>query len=113
MSAQVPQYLLISVAEILVSVTALAHAYEQAPLKYKGLVMALFCVCQAVGNVLLALLTLSNFASRAWQFFAMAALMLVTLALFLLFARNYRYGRESEATQLPCRTTMMRTTERL
>jgi len=96
---QVPQYLLISIAEVLISITALEFAYEQAPGPYKGLVMAVFCLCQAVGNLLLAVVTLSHFASRAVQYFAMGGLMLFAAILFMLYTVDYDYRRESARKQ--------------
>lgn len=52
----VPQYFLVSVAEILLSVTVYELAYSQAPKSMKGLVTGCMFASVAIGNGLLAAL---------------------------------------------------------
>ncbi len=53
---QLGPYLVLTVSEILVSVTGLEFAYTQAPPAMKGTVMSLWTVTTAVGNLVVALL---------------------------------------------------------
>jgi POT family proton-dependent oligopeptide transporter len=47
-------YLILTAAELLVSVTALEFSYKQAPLRIKSFIMALFLLSTTLGNVIVA-----------------------------------------------------------
>lgn len=79
---QIPQYLCISIAEILVSVTAMEYTYVNATAELKSLSMSLFFFTQAVGNLLVAILSTVQFGSAPVQYFILAGLMLLFLAFF-------------------------------
>jgi POT family proton-dependent oligopeptide transporter len=53
---QLIQYLLITIAEVMVSITGLEFAYTQAPKKMKSTVMGFYLLTVTLGNVLVALL---------------------------------------------------------
>jgi POT family proton-dependent oligopeptide transporter len=53
---QVPQFLLLTVSEILVSITGLEFAYAQSPPDMKSTVLALYFVSISIGDLLTALL---------------------------------------------------------
>lgn len=53
-------YLILTAAELLVSVTALEFSYKQAPLRIKSFIMALFLLSTTLGNLVVAAV---NFAS--------------------------------------------------
>jgi dipeptide/tripeptide permease len=53
---QLPQFLLITVAEILVSITGLEFAYSQSPPDMKSTVLALYFLCISIGDMLTAVL---------------------------------------------------------
>jgi POT family proton-dependent oligopeptide transporter len=94
---QLLPYFLITVAEVMVSITCLEFAYTQAPKKMKSLVMGLFLLSNAVGN---GFTSAVNFfiqnkdgtsklpgASYYWFF---TVIMLVTSLLFMIVAFFYR-----------------------
>lgn len=56
---QILAYLILTAAELLVSVTALEFSYKQAPLRIKSFIMALFLLSTSLGNMLVAVV---NFA---------------------------------------------------
>lgn len=56
---QILAYLILTAAELLVSVTALEFSYKQAPLRIKSFIMALFLLSTSLGNALVAVV---NFA---------------------------------------------------
>jgi POT family proton-dependent oligopeptide transporter len=87
---EVPQYLLMGVAEVLVSVTALEFAYTQAPRQAKSLVMGLWYVTISAGSLLAAVVAqLNRFQGVAYyQFFA--GLMAAAALLFALVAWRFR-----------------------
>lgn len=51
---QIFAYLILTAAELLVSVTALEFSYKQAPLRIKSFIMALFLLSTSLGNLLVA-----------------------------------------------------------
>jgi dipeptide/tripeptide permease len=79
---QLPQLVLISFAEILVSVTGLELAYSQAPPDLRNLVTALWYIVQALG-VLLNAAVVQIPISLVYQFFLYFVLMLLVTGLFL------------------------------
>ncbi|HVP69641.1 MAG TPA: MFS transporter [Anaeromyxobacteraceae bacterium] len=87
---QVPAYLFLSVGEVLVSVTALEFAYTQAPRSMKSVIMSLWYVTIAAGNVLTAVVAKLNRFHGAWYFGFFAALMVLGALAFSAVARRYR-----------------------
>lgn len=87
---QILPYLLLTIAEILVSTTGLAFAYSQAPLSMKGTIMSFWNVTFAIGN-----LTVAQIAARKWftgtpNFFFYAALCAFGGVVFGLLAWRYK-----------------------
>jgi POT family proton-dependent oligopeptide transporter len=87
---QVPAYLLLSVGEVLVSVTALEFAYTQAPASMKSVIMSLWYVTIAAGSLLTAGVAKLNRFHGAAYFAFFAVLMLVAAFVFAWVARRYR-----------------------
>ena len=97
---QLPQIVLITVAEILVSVTGLEYSYTQAPESLRASVSALFLLTTAVGDVFGGVLYAScgGAVSRPTILCICAFLMLVTSAAFLRVARRHFREPEPERT---------------
>ncbi len=93
---QILAFVVLTAAEIMVSVTHLEFAYTQAPRKMKSLVMCTYLGAIALGNALDAVVNLiierTSGAARhhAGYFFWFVALMAATALLFGFFARFYR-----------------------
>ena len=88
---QVIQYVIISIAETLVSVTALEFAYTQAPKAMKGVIMSLYTLSIGAGSKVTALVTQHvDFASRTNYFLFWAAFMLGGSILFAVVAAAYK-----------------------
>jgi len=88
---QVIQYVFISVAETLVSVTALEFAYTQAPRSMKGTIMSLWFLTIGGGSFLTSLVTRHvAFESRTGYFLFWAAFMTAGAILFAIIARLYK-----------------------
>ncbi len=94
---QILAFLVLTAAEIMVSVTHLEFAYTQAPTKMKSLVMCTYLGAVALGNVVTAAV---NFLIRnpdgsvklagASYFFFFAEVMFVTAVIFVVVANFYR-----------------------
>jgi proton-dependent oligopeptide transporter, POT family len=83
-------YLLITMSEVLVSITGLEFAYSQAPKRMKSTVMGFWLLTVALGNVLVALL--ARFASLKLEnfFWVFAGLMAIAAVVFALRASVYK-----------------------
>ncbi len=91
----VPQYFLVSVAEILLSVTVYELAYSQAPKSMKGLVTGCMFFTIALGNGLLACLQLID-GNRAVMNFAYAGAIGIVFGFFVWIAVRYEYRAEEK-----------------
>jgi POT family proton-dependent oligopeptide transporter len=94
---QVVAFVVLTAAEVLVSVTHIEFAYTQAPRQMKSLVMCTYLGAIALGNVFTAAVNFliqnpdgSVKLAGASYFFFFAAVMFVTAILFLFVARFYR-----------------------
>lgn len=94
---QLLAYLILTSAEVLVSVTGLEFSYSQAPAKMKSAVMALFLLSTSLGNLFTALVNvfITNADGTSWlsniayyRFFVI--LMLVVAAAFVPFAMCFQ-----------------------
>jgi len=88
---QVIQYVIIAVAETLVSVTSLEFAYTQAPKSMKGAIMSLYTLSIGGGSFLTAWVTRHvDFATRSGYFLFWAAFMAGGAILFAVVAALYK-----------------------
>jgi POT family proton-dependent oligopeptide transporter len=87
---QIPQYVFLTVGEVLVSVTGLEFSYTQAPRAMKSTIMSIWLLTIAAGNFLTAAVSQLNRFHGAGYFWFFTALMLVAAVAFLFVARRYR-----------------------
>jgi POT family proton-dependent oligopeptide transporter len=94
---QLLAYLLLTSAEIMVSITCLEFAYTQAPRTMKAFVMSLYLAAVAVGNLFTSAVNFfienpdgSSRLAGAAYFWFFAGLMLVTALGFLVYSRHYK-----------------------
>ncbi|MFL5261871.1 MAG: POT family MFS transporter [Anaeromyxobacteraceae bacterium] len=87
---QIPQYLLLTASEVLVSVTGLEFSYTQAPRAMKSTIMSIWYLTVALGNLLTATISALNRFQGPAYFWFFAALMLVGAVGFTFVARRYR-----------------------
>jgi dipeptide/tripeptide permease len=86
---QIPQYVIISIAEVLVSVTGLEFAYDVAPKSMKSTVTALFLLTTSMGNLLGGTLFSAISLSNANFSFMCSGLMVANLFIFFFIAAYY------------------------
>jgi len=94
---QLPQYIFLSVGEILVSVTGLEFAYSQAPKEMKSLMQAYYLLTVSMGNVIVVIVasipTTTDPMKQVYEFFFFALLMLGGLVFHLIMAHRYTYRK--------------------
>lgn len=84
---QVPQYIVVTAAEILFSVTGLEFSYSQAPLTMKSVVGALWLLTNAFGDLLVLVIEETGaFPNLAYEQLAFAIIMAVVMVIFMLLA---------------------------
>ncbi|CAD5122586.1 DgyrCDS10998 [Dimorphilus gyrociliatus] len=89
---QVPQYVIITAAEILFSITGLSFAYSQAPSSMKSVVQALWLSATAFGNLIVTIVAEGKFfENQAVEFFFFAFVMIFVTLLFGTLAYFYKY----------------------
>jgi POT family proton-dependent oligopeptide transporter len=87
---QLPQYVLLTMGEILVSVTGLEFAYSQAPRSLRSTIMSIWFLAIAAGNLLTAVLSKLVRLDGAANFWMYAVLMLLAALVFREVARRYK-----------------------
>lgn len=87
---QIAPYIVLTVAEILVSTTGLEFAYSQAPREMKGTIMSFWLLTTAAGNLAVAIASALNVFKGAAQFFFYAALALLAAVALGFIARGYK-----------------------
>lgn len=96
-SWQLLAYLLLTAAEVMVSITCLEFSYTQAPKSMKSFVMALFFLSVALGNLFTSAVNFfivnedgTSKLAGAEYFWFFTILMLFTAILFSIVSRNYQ-----------------------
>jgi POT family proton-dependent oligopeptide transporter len=87
---QVVPILILTVGEVMISVTGLEFAFTQAPRTMKSTVMSFWLLTSAVGNLFTAMISGWNRFHGAAYFLFFAGLMLVCSVVFVVAARRYR-----------------------
>jgi POT family proton-dependent oligopeptide transporter len=94
---QLPAYLLLTSAEVMVSITCLEFSYTQAPRTMKSFVMSLYMAAIALGNLFTSAVNFfienpdgSSRLAGAGYFWFFAGLMLVTALGFVWHSRHYQ-----------------------
>lgn len=88
---QFPQYIVLTMAEVMVSITGLEFAYTQAPRAMKSTMMSLWLLTVTAGNLFTAVIEFLNHFQGASQFYFFAAVMFVISVIFVIMAVRYRY----------------------
>jgi proton-dependent oligopeptide transporter, POT family len=84
-------YLIMTQAEVMVSITGLEFAYTQAPTRMKSTIMGFWLLSVSLGNKLTAVVTKLPDMDLLTSFWAFAALMAVAALLFGLRSAFYKY----------------------
>ena len=105
---QIAAYVVLTMAEVMVSITALEFSYTQAPKKLKSFLMAIYMLSVSIGNLFTALVNwfianadgTSKLAGASYFWFFTAA-MLLTACAFLAFIPYYRGRTVIQGDDLP------------
>lgn len=96
-SWQLLAYVVLTSAEVMISITCLEFSYTQAPAKMKSFIMAFFMMSIAIGNLFTSAVNFfienedgSSKLAGADYYWFFTALMLVTATIFVFIARSYK-----------------------
>ncbi|CAL7933595.1 unnamed protein product [Xylocopa violacea] len=88
----IPQYVIITMGEVMFSVTGLEFAFTQAPISMKSLLQATWLLTVAFGNLIVVIVAeVSIFKRQVYEFFLFAGLMFVDIIIFAIMAKFYKY----------------------
>ncbi len=93
---QLIPYLIITLAEVMVSITGLEFAYTQAPKRMKSVIMGFWLLNVTLGDLLVVFVTRIKFQEQTTFFWVFAGLMVAAGLLFGLRARSYTYQDYSQ-----------------
>lgn len=84
-----PQYFVITVGEIMFSITGLEFSYSQAPESMKSVLQAAWLLTVAFGNCIVIIVAEAKAFNQAGEFFMFAGLMILDMFLFAWLAWRY------------------------
>lgn len=91
---QLPQYIIIAIAEVMFNISGYAFSYEQAPDQLKSIVQTLWLLTVSFGNLfLLFIVELSIFKSQAKEFLLFSGIMFIDMAIFMILAYRFKSKR--------------------
>jgi hypothetical protein len=88
---QVPQYVLITIGEILFEISGQNFAYSQAPPAMRSIITAFWFQTATVGNLLVIIIVEMKIPSAVGQFILFAAFILIDMVIFAVLAYFYVY----------------------
>ncbi|OTF83523.1 Oligopeptide transporter-like protein, partial [Euroglyphus maynei] len=83
---QLIQYIIMTAAEILFSITGLEFSYSQAPKSMKSVLQATWLLTVAFGNLIVAIITEVKFERQSYEFFFYFGLMFIDALIFAVMA---------------------------
>ncbi|XP_040036969.2 solute carrier family 15 member 1 [Gasterosteus aculeatus] len=92
MAWQIPQYFLLTLGEVVFSVTGLEFSYSQAPSNMKSVLQAGWLLTVAVGNIVVLIVAEAATLQDQWaEYVLFASLLLVVCVIFAIMAYFYTY----------------------
>ncbi|GAB1602973.1 solute carrier family 15 member 4-like [Argonauta hians] len=90
---QIPQYILLTIGEVMFSVTGISFAYSQSPASMKSVLQAAWLLTVAGGNVIVVFVAEVRIVKeQSSEFFLFACLMAVDVIIYAIMSMFYRYA---------------------
>lgn len=97
MAWQIPQYFLVTLGEVVFSVTGLEFSYSQAPSNMKAVLQAGWLFTVAVGNIIVLIVAEAAGFKEQWaEYVLFASLLVVVCVIFAIMAYFYTYVDPAE-----------------
>ncbi|KAB0790799.1 hypothetical protein PPYR_15309 [Photinus pyralis] len=92
-----PQYIVMTMGEIMFSITGLEFAYSQSPTSMKSVLQACWLLTTAFGNLIVVIIESAEpFHDQSKTFFLYAGLMFADMIVFSLMAMRYEYVKKED-----------------
>lgn len=88
---QIPQYVIITSAEIMFSITGLEFSYSESPPSLKSVISSLWLLTDSLGNIIVLIISGFKMANAAHEMFFYSGLMSVVMLFFIFLANRYTY----------------------
>ncbi|XP_026332707.1 peptide transporter family 1 isoform X2 [Hyposmocoma kahamanoa] len=96
----VPQYIIITLGEVMFSVTGLEFSFTQAPASMKSVLQAMWLLTVAFGNLVVILVVEGHILNAQWkEFFLFAGLMAIDMLIFTSMTFRYKYVALKSSTE--------------
>ncbi|XP_058054155.1 peptide transporter family 1-like isoform X2 [Anopheles bellator] len=87
----IPQYVVMTLGEVMYSITGLEFSFTQAPQSMKSVLQGCWQLTVAVGNLIVVIVAEAKiFDAQKWEFVLFAGLMFVDMGLFAILAWRYK-----------------------
>lgn len=87
----IPQYVVVTLGEVMFSITGLEFSFTQAPVSMKSVIQGCWLLTVAFGNLIVVIITGANFfESQTYEFFLFAGLMFLDMIVFSWLAVRYK-----------------------
>ncbi|XP_063972986.1 peptide transporter family 1-like [Diachasmimorpha longicaudata] len=95
-----PQYIVITIAEVMFAVAGLQFAFSEAPSTMKSILVAAWLLTSAVGSLIVVIITGAKiFERQAFEFLLFAGLMCAGMLMLAIMAKSYQYKNFSNEPQ--------------
>lgn len=96
----IPQYFVITLGEVFLSVTGLEFSYSQAPTSMKSVLASFWLLTVSIGNIIVLIIAEAKFVpNQADEYFLFAGLIFAATIVFVILAIRYDYVDENEFRQ--------------
>lgn len=96
---QLPQYGVLTAAEIMFAIPGLEFSYSQAPVEMKSVLQSAWLFTTAVGNVVIIIIESARIFSKAsYDLILFAGLMVLDIFFFAFLAYRYKYVDQSNSS---------------
>ncbi|XP_072469985.1 solute carrier family 15 member 2 isoform X1 [Notamacropus eugenii] len=97
---QIPQYIIVTAAEVMFSVTGLEFSYAQAPLSMKSVLQAAWLLTVAMGNIIVLIVAQTSALVQWAEFTLFSCLLLVVCIIFSIMGYYYIPVKPEDAYSL-------------
>jgi len=98
----IPQYIVITCGEVMLSITGLEFSYSQAPDSMKSVIQACWLLNVAFGNIIVFIVAESHFfEEQAPEFFLFGTLIFVAMLFLLWLAKGFQYVNSANYIDSP------------
>jgi hypothetical protein len=96
---QLIQIFVMTIGEIMFSVSGISFAYSQAPQSMKSVLQAMWCLTVAFGNLIVVIIAEGKFFSnQAHEYYLFAGLLAIATIVFAILSYFYEYNEETHGS---------------